>query len=463
MRAKVSDTLRWFPMSRTFVRPALAAASVPRWLGLSGRHHCFSTATTTTSTRADRPAKQPRDSLVEDSLAFGSDLELREGYLNSFGNIRLGMVLEDLDGFAGKIAYKHTEGQSTPVHTVGVHNRVPTTAGSAFNTTIVTAAVDRIQLINPIRGDRDLKMKGLVTWVGKSSMEVRAEVYSVMDDETNVLPHMLAHFVMVARTKDASSALVVPALQPVTPEERRRFEQGAINATYRKEAANTSLMRLPPRPEEVSLIHNFFMQQHWRSKMALLSASSSSASSSPVHRHYVLMSDTGHSSTQWTHPQNRNIHGNIYGGFLMRQAFELAFASCGMFAKERPEFVSMDDIHFIKPVRIGSILSFHCNVVYTAEDKKEEATKNEGEGDNEEKTFPLIQMRVQANVCELGSDVEETTNVFHITFRCNSNKKQILPNTYGEAMEYLHGRRRLLRAQAAKEDLTKELDNFGRL
>jgi hypothetical protein len=27
--------------------------------------------------------------------------------------------------------------------------------------------------------------------------------------------------------------------------------------------------------------------------------------------------------------QNRNIHGNIFGGFLMRQAFELAHVTCG--------------------------------------------------------------------------------------------------------------------------------------
>ena len=69
--------------------------------------------------------------------------------------------------------------------------------------TIVTAACDRIMLLNPISIDRDLKLRGttavtnapffshqsqrvtttgMTTWVGKSSSEVRVEVSSVRKD-----------------------------------------------------------------------------------------------------------------------------------------------------------------------------------------------------------------------------------------------------------------------------------------
>ena len=43
-------------------------------------------------------------------MPFSKDLELRERYINFFGALRLGKLLEDLDLIAGQVAYKHTEG-----------------------------------------------------------------------------------------------------------------------------------------------------------------------------------------------------------------------------------------------------------------------------------------------------------------------------------------------------------------
>jgi acyl-coenzyme A thioesterase 9 len=40
------------------------------------------------------------------------------------------------------------------------------------------------------------------------------------------------------------------------------------------------------------------------------------------------------------------MHGRIFGGFLMRRAFELAFATTYMFAGSRPSFVRVDEVTF---------------------------------------------------------------------------------------------------------------------
>ena len=62
--------------------------------------------------------------------------------------------MEDLDALAGAISYKHTDDgkpDSSPL-------------------TIVTASVDRIDLLKPL-GVCDLRLSGHVTYVGYSSME----------------------------------------------------------------------------------------------------------------------------------------------------------------------------------------------------------------------------------------------------------------------------------------------------
>ena len=58
----------------------------------------------------------------------------------------------------------------------------------------------------------------------------------------------------------------------------------------------------------------------------------------------VLMDSTRLSNTFTCQPQNRNMHGRIFGGFLMRRAYELAYATVHMFAGTRPRFVQVDRV-----------------------------------------------------------------------------------------------------------------------
>lgn len=41
---------------------------------------------------------------------------------------------------------------------------------------MVTASVDKISMKKPLNLETDLKMKGAVAWVGRSSMQIRMEV-----------------------------------------------------------------------------------------------------------------------------------------------------------------------------------------------------------------------------------------------------------------------------------------------
>ena len=49
-------------------------------------------------------------------------------------------------------------------------------------------------------------------------------------------------------------------------------------------------------------------------------------------------------------PESRNVFNKLFGGFIMRQAFELAWANAYVYAgKRRPYILHMDDILFERP------------------------------------------------------------------------------------------------------------------
>ena len=73
------------------------------------------------------------DSYSQIELPFASSSELFEQYVNPWGGVRMGMLMEHLDSLSGSIAYKHMLGSSVEtLSSVGEREFY-----------IVTAAVDR--------------------------------------------------------------------------------------------------------------------------------------------------------------------------------------------------------------------------------------------------------------------------------------------------------------------------------
>ena len=67
-------------------------------------------------------------------------------------------------------------------------------------------------------------------------------------------------------------------------------------------------------------------------------------------RDSILLSETRLENALICQPQQRNIHGRIFGGFLMHRAFELAFATAYAFAGLMPCFLEVDLVDFLRPV-----------------------------------------------------------------------------------------------------------------
>lgn len=122
-------------------------------------------------------------------------------------------------------------------------------------------------------------------------------------------------------------------------------------------------------------------------------------------------------------PEQRNLYNKIFGGFLMRQAFELAWTNACLFSKTTIRCSVVDNISFRKPVVIGSLLFLTSEIVYTESNQ--------------------IQVKVLAQTVDPKTSHKETTNDFYFKFKVPSNHSipQVWPKTYAESMMFIDGKR----------------------
>ncbi|XP_076869548.1 acyl-coenzyme A thioesterase 9, mitochondrial-like isoform X3 [Brachyhypopomus gauderio] len=348
------------------------------------------------SSQDQLPAKTMKESEIEVHLPLGTQPSLREKYLNYHNSVRFGRILEDLDSLAVLICYSHTfnkELQRSPL-------------------SIVTALVDKIDMRkNIVYPDCDIKFTGHVTWVGKSSIEAKMHMSQMHDGAYT--PVLDATFVMVARDPQNKRAAFVNPLKLEGPEEEKLFQQGEINKKRRVELSTASLLKVAPTADERNIVHSLFLNT--------LDTKTVSFRSRILPPNSVWMEDAKMKGLEICHPEERNIFNRIFGGFLMRKAYELGWANACAFAGSRPVLVSVDDIMFQKPVEIGSLLLLSSQVSYT------EANH--------------IQVRVHTEVLDPLTKQHNTTNVFHYTFQVEKDVPAVVPQSYGESMLYLDGKR----------------------
>lgn len=262
--------------------------------------------------------------------------------MTHLGGVRIGRLLEDMDIFAVHLVFKH----------VKLPNLPPEVKNLPFS--IVTALVDRIFVSGSLVPTQDIKISGHVTWVGKSSAESTLVLEQKRDngDWEKVTD---AQFVLVARDPMNTKGAVLNPLIIEDDQEKQLFERGQRNCIARKETAKDSLFKHPPSEHEKMLIHDFFMQTVDHSALSF------KARIKP--QNSVWMEDAKLKNLVICQPESRNRFNKIFGGFLMLQAFELAWASAYVFAKERPYICYMDDISFEAPVEVGSLLYFNSQVM----------------------------------------------------------------------------------------------------
>mmetsp|Transcript_38866 Transcript_38866/g.100826 ORF Transcript_38866/g.100826 Transcript_38866/m.100826 type:complete len:175 (+) Transcript_38866:22-546(+) len=148
---------------------------------------------------------------------------------------------------------------------------------------------------------------------------------------------------------------------------------------------------------------------------------------------WVWAADTAHENILMCQPQQRNMAGRIFGGFLMRRAFELAFATCYSFAGSRPAFLLVDDITFQRPVDVGDLLRLK-SVVRHVEHKYNPGPPWLGAPHS----HAVIHVAVTALVVRPEQPSSHVTNTFQFRFAVDNSAKPlktVLPATQDEAHE----------------------------
>ena len=276
-----------------------------------------------------------------------SNEEMREMYRShGTGAVRMGRILEDLDSLAGNIAYFHADDDDDTTKTPQ----------------LVTASVDRVRLNRPLSLEQDVVLRGEVAFVGTSSMVIRMEADEDGDDEVTVdaddsEPALTADFTFVARDPDTNGAWPVNPLVCETKQQRERFQE-----------IQSSIVRKRLRLKKGDAVLNDELVAHrekWvkdRRERARLNQEMPALTAG---FHEVLTSQTVAENMFVAQPQQRNLSGRVFGGFLLRRAYELAFANCQLFSGGHPMFVEMSDIDFKLPVNIGDLVRFKCKVLHT--------------------------------------------------------------------------------------------------
>ncbi|CAL5087328.1 unnamed protein product [Urochloa decumbens] len=352
--------------------------------------------------------KTPAQSRTSIVYKFATDDILREQYRDPWNQVRIGKLLEDLDALAGTIAVKHCSDEDSTTRPL----------------LVVTASVDKTELKKPIRVDADLKIAGAVTYVGRSSIDIQIEVTQVDQDGDNQSDPiaLTANFTFVARDSKTGKSAPVNCLSPETEREKQLFSE--------REARDK--MRKRKREEQKGGLENGIHKLRAEAeRLNALLAEGRVFSDLPAlaDRDSILMKDTRLENSLVCQPQQRNLHGRIFGGFLMHRAFELAFSTAYAFVGQRPCFLEVDHVDFLKPVDVGDFLRFKSCVLYTQLDNPEQ---------------PLVNVEVVAHVTRPELRKSEVSNTFHFTFTVCSDMlkngmkiRNVVPSTEEEARRIL--------------------------
>ena len=145
---------------------------------------------------------------VSDSLTEQQYL-ICPAHINNYGRLFGGNLLKWIDELAGIVAIRHA------------------------GTTVTTAAIDNLQFKAPAYSGDMVVLQGRVTYVGRSSMEIRVDTYREALDGTRQMINR-AYIDMVA-INDKGEPIEVPELILETEDQRFEYEAAKKRKELRKQ------------------------------------------------------------------------------------------------------------------------------------------------------------------------------------------------------------------------------------
>ena len=137
---------------------------------------------------------------------------LRPAHINPYGRLFGAQLLKWIDEVAGIVAVRHS------------------------NAIVTTAAIDNLQFTKPAYAGQMVVLCGRVTYVGRTSMEIRVDTYTEALDGTR--QHINKAYIDMVAINNEGQAIEVPALELETEEQRAEYEAAIRRKEMRKQRRN---------------------------------------------------------------------------------------------------------------------------------------------------------------------------------------------------------------------------------
>lgn len=151
----------------------------------------------------DRKYKKPIDSQTEQTYL------MRPCYLNGYGNLFGGQLMSWIDEIASIVAMRHSESD------------------------ITTAAIDNLNFKQGATIDDVIVLRGKITYVGRTSMEVRVDTY--VESRHGIRKVINRAYVVMVAVDEKHHPVEVPGLLVETESEKAEWEGGEKRYKLRKQ------------------------------------------------------------------------------------------------------------------------------------------------------------------------------------------------------------------------------------
>ncbi|MFF9915859.1 acyl-CoA thioesterase [Streptomyces sp. NPDC013457] len=128
---------------------------------------------------------------------------------NLLGTVHGGVIMKLVDDAAGAVAGRHSGGPA------------------------VTASMDEMAFLEPVRVGDLLHVKAQVNWTGRSSMEVGVRVMAERWNESTPAQQVASAYLVFAAVDADGKPRRVPPVLPETEKDKRRYQEAQIRRTHR--------------------------------------------------------------------------------------------------------------------------------------------------------------------------------------------------------------------------------------
>jgi acyl-CoA hydrolase len=145
---------------------------------------------------------------------------------NLLGTVHGGVIMKLVDDAAGAVAGRHSGGPA------------------------VTASMDEMVFLEPVRVGDLVHVKAQVNWTGRSSMEVGVRVLAERWNESAPATHVGSAYLVFAAVDADGKPRPVPPVVPETEQDERRHQEAQIRRTHRL-ASRRAIKELRARKQRV--------------------------------------------------------------------------------------------------------------------------------------------------------------------------------------------------------------------